>query len=309
MDELTRLLDACRQTPGLVAGVPAGTYWTAVVLLVFDTAFRAGATFKLKWTHVNWDAGTIFAPAEIQKDREDQVKKLHPQTLESLRRIILPKRELIFPEDTMSSRYNRFRSILKRAKLPHGRSDLFHKIRRTTATQAARFFGTAMASDYLGHSTQAITKKSYLDPTQLPEQDLLACLPRPAEGSDDDKLLSLPVATLIVEYGGWLQGAGKDPHESASVLFRLRTIAQKCHFQRAGDIAPEPFIQLSGVMLLDGAAAETICSYRQALVRFAGWIVESKGSTTNLLATQHTLFRRSAGDGLDSGPADAADAA
>jgi hypothetical protein len=78
----------------------------------------------------------------------------------------------------LCSLFSRFRLILKAAGLPHGRRDLFHKVRRTTATLCEIHVGPGSATKQLGHSSARVTEK-YIDPAQLPETDITAKIPRP----------------------------------------------------------------------------------------------------------------------------------
>jgi integrase len=57
--------------------------------------------------------------------------------------------------------YNRLKIILKRAGLPHGRKDKFHKVRKTTASYYEAAGGSAQR--LLDHSSPAVTRR-YLDP-------------------------------------------------------------------------------------------------------------------------------------------------
>ena len=59
--------------------------------------------------------------------------------------------------------YKTYKRMLKSARLPVGRGDAFHRMRRSVASHMAA--GGFDATEALGHSSSAITKKSYLDPT------------------------------------------------------------------------------------------------------------------------------------------------
>ena len=67
----------------------------------------------------------------------------------------------LWPMD-QSGLYNHFKKITGRAGLGTGRDVMFHAIRRTTASHLAAAGGDATA--YLGHSSDRITRRSYLDP-------------------------------------------------------------------------------------------------------------------------------------------------
>jgi integrase len=70
------------------------------------------------------------------------------------------------------------RRIVESAGLPAGRRDLFHKVRRTSATAVANKLGRAAAQDHLGHSAMSVTKV-YLDPSKITRVQVADILPRP----------------------------------------------------------------------------------------------------------------------------------
>ncbi len=56
-----------------------------------------------------------------------------------------------------------YRKMRKRAGLPTTRRDSFHKMRRSVASYGAE--AGIDPTHLMGHSSRAITEKSYLDPT------------------------------------------------------------------------------------------------------------------------------------------------
>jgi hypothetical protein len=74
---------------------------------------------------------------------------------------------------------DRLKQILQRAGLPDGRIHLWHKIRRTTATELTIKEGIEAARKHLDHSAESVTRR-YLDPRRLDEtKHSAAILPRP----------------------------------------------------------------------------------------------------------------------------------
>lgn len=180
IDQLSRILESCQKEQGTLTGVSAPAFWTAVVLLLYDTGMRPGAAWQLRQDNVDLIEGRAFVPAEIQKQKADQQFSLHPQTVDALKAIWEPERELVFPWLLhWQMRYSIFRRILKRAGLPSGRRDLFYRIRRTAATQAEIAMGAGSATALLGHSDPRVARAHYLDTSAMPSRQIAQHLPRP----------------------------------------------------------------------------------------------------------------------------------
>lgn len=159
--QLEVLLAACRGFPGTYVRIPAGRYWVAVVLVLYDTGLRIGPVWKLRCEQVDRDQGVVHVLPENQKHRVGQRLKLHVDTVKAINRIWLPDRELLFPwEAHWTTRYNHYRAILRQAGLPLGRMNMFHRLRRTTATLMSAAGGDATMQ--LGHSSDAVTRRHYL---------------------------------------------------------------------------------------------------------------------------------------------------
>lgn len=172
--DIGRLLSVSRGVEGEISGVPAGRFWTALILTVYDTGCRSGAAWALRWA--DWQPPTLLFRAETQKQRADQLLRVSQQTADAIEAIRQPARDLIFTWDRCPMlRYRRVAEIFKAAGLPHGRHDCLQRVRRTTATLMHRAGGDATAQ--LGHSSSAVTRRHYLDTAgQLQAADLL---PRP----------------------------------------------------------------------------------------------------------------------------------
>lgn len=180
LEQLRSLLVACRDASGVISGIPAGLFWRALILVLFDTGLRAAAAWSLRRAEVDLDARTIYVRAETQKQRADQLLRFSPQTAAALMEIWEPPRLLLFPWDrSPRMRYIEYERLLQRAGLPHGRRDKFQRIRRTTATLGLQY-GRAAGFDpsrQLGHSSPEITRRHYLAPTI--EVQAADVLPRP----------------------------------------------------------------------------------------------------------------------------------
>ena len=185
-EQIARLVAAAREMSGEICGIPASLFFVALFLVAYDTAARSGAIWSLAWTDYRPDLPGLLFRAEVQKQKADQLLKISEQTREAILRIRRP----IFPRIFMwplseSMRYYWVRKILKLAGLPHGRRDQLQRIRRTSLTMFHNLGGDATRQ--AGHSTDAVTRKHYLDPSQ--QVHAADVLPRPI--FPDDRQLRL----------------------------------------------------------------------------------------------------------------------
>lgn len=169
--ELRTLFAEARRTTRTIYGLPASVYFTALVSLCIDSGERVGAIFRVEWNAVNWGERTIRYPAEIRKGGyRDMVAPLSRESLAALKalRAITPRPLEGDPIFGLGSRTNLWRSyaaLLADCQLPHDRRRLFHCLRRTAASSVHASGGDATA--FLGHSSDAITRESYLAPWSL----------------------------------------------------------------------------------------------------------------------------------------------
>lgn len=162
-DEFNRLLEAASREATAYDGIPAAAWWRALLLVCYDTAERCGSVMALRWSGVRGKA-IVFAAEDRKGRRRDILREVSEETqaaLDAIRGSRKPD-DLVFPwPRTRTYLWTRMEIILKRAGLPAGRRDKFHRIRRTTASyyQAAGH----SAQSLLDHADPATTRK-YLDP-------------------------------------------------------------------------------------------------------------------------------------------------
>lgn len=171
--ELDRLFQAAALT-GPVGNVPGVVWWGALFSCCWDSGERIGALLDLDWSGVDLESAWIYLPAEVRKGQaQDRVYKIAEDTCR--RMSLLPRSHPPFHWPYhRSTLWNRFDKLLARAELPHDRRSKFHRIRRSTASHYAAAGGDA--TELLGHSSRALTRKSYLDPRicgPTPAVDLL----------------------------------------------------------------------------------------------------------------------------------------
>lgn len=162
VEELRKLFDSCAQERGTIDGIPAAAWWLALHSWLWCTSERKGATFGLRWDMVDLDGLVAVVPASIRKGTTGRVYQLWPEAAAMLRSIREPSRELVFPwpfdEGTYYYRYGR---LLRRAGLPDGRNKT-HAMRVSHATWREATGGNASQS--LGHADPQTTRRHYLDP-------------------------------------------------------------------------------------------------------------------------------------------------
>ncbi len=178
--EMESLIASCRLARGRFLGVPAAAWWESLVLLIYDTGLRRSPAMQVRFDEIDFTTGMLRVPAERMKNGVEQFFKLHTQTIQAILSTLPPRRKLVFPWPFyhQACLYGRFRVILRRAGLPFGSKDMFHKIRRTTASHTARLLGESIASMQLGHQDGS-TIKRYIDPRFTARHDAADVLPRP----------------------------------------------------------------------------------------------------------------------------------
>lgn len=175
--EMQRLLDAARGETRAVGDIPGNLFWPALILLAYDSAERATALLSLRWRDVR--GRHVCFVAETRKGgRRDVLREIGEDTADALEEIRMGRGgdDLVFPwPQSYTYVWRRLDGILKRAGLPHGRRDKFHKIRRTTASFYAAAGGSAQM--LLDHSSPAVTRK-YLDPRIVSGVAACSVIPR-----------------------------------------------------------------------------------------------------------------------------------
>jgi len=161
--EMEMLLASAAQEQTSYDGISAALWWTALLLLAYDTGERASALVSLRWENVR--GGSVLFKAEDRKGRRrDILREVGPGTASSLEAIRGDRKpgDLVFPWPRgRSYLWKRLEIILERAGLPAGRKDKFHRIRKTTASYYQAAGGSAQW--LLDHADPATTRK-YLDP-------------------------------------------------------------------------------------------------------------------------------------------------
>lgn len=160
-DEMQRVIDSARQEPLTYCGFPGSQVFPAILLTAYSTGERIGAIMDLRCRDVRGCA-VVFRAEARKGGRRDTYRDISVECADALLAIRRGPDDTAIPWDRHPTYiYNRLKIILKRAGLPCGRRDKFHKVRKTTASYYEAAGGSAQR--LLDHSSPAVTRL-YLDP-------------------------------------------------------------------------------------------------------------------------------------------------
>ncbi len=184
--ELELIVNAATKLPGHICDIPANVWWPAFILCLYDTGLRFNALILRQTAELNLDTGWLSVDAKDQKQRKAQAFKLHSDTLRFIRMMEPKDRKFLFPWYAVDGHAIRaqYRTILQAAGLPSTKRDLFHKLRRTSATSLAVVTDENTARDHLGHSDVSVTRR-YLDTRQLRTVAAADIINRPRIASEE----------------------------------------------------------------------------------------------------------------------------
>lgn len=161
-DELVRLADSARLSYGWVGPIPARVFFPALIAVGLETGERINAI--LSTPRSCWNRPTLMVPAAVRKGRrQERVYELSPEACALVDAVSAHQGPTVFwwvASDTALRK--RWKTITRRAGLGDGRDVQFHALRRSTASHLAAAGLDATA--FLGHSSDRITRRSYLDP-------------------------------------------------------------------------------------------------------------------------------------------------
>lgn len=177
--ELVALADACRvaHKPRLY-GIPPPQWWRSIFATIYNSTWRVGHTFDLRYSWI--ENGWVTSPASAVKHGDEDEGDMrwpfnqHAQTAVDL--IRTPGRDLVFcyrDGDAPKVRPKSwdgccrrtlddiFREIKKAAGLNPDDGRMFHAIRRT-AILAYERLGRGVGSYMCGHAGQVVTDQHYV---------------------------------------------------------------------------------------------------------------------------------------------------
>jgi integrase/transposase len=200
--ELRQLFESAMCRPGLICGIPARHWWSALFGFAFCTSERKGAIMALRWEWVSLDSGAVSIPAAVRKGGlKNATYCLWPEAVALLKRIVEPRRELVFPWDRSEATfYHRLGKIYLDARLPDDRKHKLHALRVSHNTWTRVLTGEQ--SPLLLHSDHSVSERHYEDKRytvreavklQIPWQ-----VPRPMAAADESTSVSSSVVAVKV---------------------------------------------------------------------------------------------------------------
>ena len=176
LEELNSILHACDNARPL----PYWDHrtWRALIFVFWDTAHRLDSILSIKIQDIHEG----YLTARKTKQNRETVHKLSESTLAAIERLPEHESGLVFPWPYKRRQiWREYRKILKAADLPTGRRNLFHKLRRSSATHLAVVAGVEAAEQHLDHRTPGLARSHYVDPRFMPQIKAADVLPRLGE--------------------------------------------------------------------------------------------------------------------------------
>jgi integrase len=192
-EELARLFEVAGRMPGWVGPIPAKLYFPTLIAVLFYSGERITATLSIP--RDKYRRPWIVVPPHTRKGkRKERAYELPPWVCDMIDEMLTYHRApvLFFWGCSMNALRKRWKTITRRAGLGEGREVQFHVIRKSTASHLHAAGGDATA--YLGHSSDAVTRKNYLSPAVIGKNKPKPweMLPQIARG--DDKPPEKPAA-------------------------------------------------------------------------------------------------------------------
>jgi integrase len=183
--ELRELLAAARRfRPGECYGsIPCDRWWAAVLMIAYDTALRRGSLMAIRRDNIDLASRILRVDGVAMKNLRGQIFRLSVQTTAAIADIWQSPRELLFGGLAPRTQYKHFALIIESAGIRRHRRkgmNLFHALRRSTATLVAAAAGVGAASSLLGHSDPYVSAR-YIAPEAL-QLDVTKILPSLAAG-------------------------------------------------------------------------------------------------------------------------------
>jgi integrase len=178
--QMQAIINSCRSVDGIFrfSGILRADFLESLVLFEYETGSRLAAALRVQPQDLNFVTKTVYLRWESAKTGIEQVHWLSDGTLEAIKKIWDPNRSYIWPwGSNRNCLWDALKRVLRHAGLRSDRRSMFHRFRRTTATLLTGKLGLSAASAALGHTSEETTRRSYVDPTNLPGARLVDHLP------------------------------------------------------------------------------------------------------------------------------------
>ena len=175
--DVARLLGYLWRLPGKVGPVPAAHWWTGLTLTVYWSGCRIGALMRVPAADYRPGCGLLVAR---QKNGRGQWYPLPATCCTAIERILPETGPLFAWPFHRRTLWLRFRRYVEAAGLPapRGHCQLFHRLRRTTASYCAAE-DPAIAQRQLGHADLRTTMQGYVDPRIARQRTAMDVMPDP----------------------------------------------------------------------------------------------------------------------------------
>ena len=179
--QIASILDHCDAAPVMPGWSTAR--WRFLILVAYDTGWRVGSLLKLRGEYLQGDL--LYNPHKHDKAGKADVKRLSADTMHEYRQ--LAEVENLFPWHCGTTALrDGLRKILAAAGLSSGSRDMWHKFRRTHATELAIIQGAQAAARSLNHADIEAARTAiqhYIDPDRAVNIFDANTLPRPYDAA------------------------------------------------------------------------------------------------------------------------------
>lgn len=173
VEQVRAMFEAARNNPYEIGGVPGAVYFVALFHLAWDTGARANSIHELKRDDIDLENRRVTF--RVLKGNAPAVTKEIRQSAADAIRALLEVSPFPRPFAVVkpASIYHHLKRIKIAAGIPLSRRNGLHDFRRAYATHLWAAGGDA--TEALGHSSDAVTRKWYIDPRAKKKQpvDLL----------------------------------------------------------------------------------------------------------------------------------------
>lgn len=291
--EMQRIIAAAARATGQIEGISYRLFWPALLLTCYDTGGRIGAVLALRWCDVDLEGRTVLLTAEHQKQRADQLLDIHADTARALLAMKRPTADgdaLVFPWPVhRHTLYNTYRRILKMAGFDAGRRDLFHKLRRTAATETARCGGSAAATELLGHSSGHVTKV-YLDPRRLERKTYVNDVPRPKWELAPTIDATTPIRDWLTKFHAATIAVGFNPTFCDDMRYEIGLFIDGQNLRTAADVRSDSAVKFVADLKAAGYAPSTVQGRKQAVAMFLRWLIEKQGMAGEIVDAHSSVI-------------------
>jgi integrase len=186
INELRALAAAAQRfRPGECYGqTPCDRWWSALLMIAYETALRRRSLMAIRRDDIDLSRCLLVVDGSNTKTLKGQVFRLSVETIEAIKAISDPPRELLFSDVKEGILYKHFGLLIDAAGIRrHRRTNLtkFHAMRRSTATLVAAAAGIGAAATLLGHADKSYVTLRYCDPRAV-QLDVTTILPKLAVG-------------------------------------------------------------------------------------------------------------------------------